>query len=902
MAWIDDYTINSTIRTVRHTSGTVVYSVNVEYSALKDWEDDPANMTHPVVMTAQTPTEYTLVNGWFQDDPSTNFLNGGAITTSGYASEIQRIVTTDAGVDPIGSDLGKVVSDSGAGTSGELLHFDLDINDDGTQVHAWYVRSGDGTAYTANMTIAAGTGAQAVATSIDGEEIWTNVFSFGVLGSTVNPQFYIEQQLNGTDHRVIEWVANSNFSRGAMDVLLRTQIGGTAIDSGDMLITIRQPGTTYDSSEQTLNGQRNPFALNAADDPDNLTSEWYVLFDVETGTDFVVGDTITADSKAWYATVNEVAYFTDTATGYLGLIGLNESVDVIADNDVFTSSGSGTASINGTAGDRIIAYDTQVGEFTVGLILTGVGSGAKSRIRGIDDVTTTGYLVLEVDIGDTDIDFKEDPTYYDLYTDNEQITDTSTGDADANLVTTGEFLNKQLGTSGMRGKVEFVFQNGSIGTSSNDLQVGDHVTVTAGGAGETGIVTRVDGSTIHFGNTNADFATGMTVSDDDSARQCITNTGWTDLHVVVRAFSQAAGKDYDVIVFMQLESVQRAYEYAKFLTGDGNEIQFEKYDLTGAALVRTPVDGQFYLSAYFDLDTPSNTYDKVGKRAAPLGTFAGGTWFTARGLWLEDVLGADSIKFQLIDSDNAVQNPPNFVVVETTNNVSGDQQGVYEDDGTGLVKKDTYNSHATFNGISTSAFDTDGTPAIRLDSPSEGWLLVTDDSSTSGQLKEHAYYYDSFSGDIFTLDPIADATADGASTGLTLEDTGRNFTSDGVRPGMMIFNTTDGSKGIVATVGTTTLTAKFLEGGTGDTFEVADNVEINKLLVLYEAADTAFVPYISENAGGTTTTVTVIYVSDRVLLSTTRNKGVIFATDAASNITSTGASIPVVRTTDGIAS
>ena len=264
MAILDDFTINTTLKTVRHTAGTTVYSVNALYSAIKDFEDDAGNMDDEVIMTAQTSVEYSIVNGWFIDNPSTNFLNGGALTSIGYASEIQRVVTTDAGTDPITSDIGKLVTPATTGTAGNLLHFDLDENDDGTQVNVWYCRSGDGTAYTGAMTITGGTGAQTPATSVDGEEIWTNVFSFGTITATVQPQFYIEQQLNSLDHRVIEWVANSNFSRGNMDVLLRTQLEGTAIDNGDMLITIRQPGTSYDSSEQTLNGGRNPFALNAA--------------------------------------------------------------------------------------------------------------------------------------------------------------------------------------------------------------------------------------------------------------------------------------------------------------------------------------------------------------------------------------------------------------------------------------------------------------------------------------------------------------------------------------------------------------------------------------------------------------------------------------------------------------
>lgn len=901
MAWIDDFTINSTLKTVRHTSGTTVYSVNVQYSAIKDWEDDPANMTHEVVMTAQTPTEYSMVNGWFIDNVSTQFLNGGAITTIGYLNEIQRVVTTNAGTDPIASDIGKQVNDGG--DVGALLHYDLDINDDGTQVNAWYVRTGSGTALTGALTITSGTGAQTVSTSVDGEEIWTNVYSFGVLGATVNPQFYVEQVLNGADHRLIEWVANSNFSRGNMDVLIRTQVEGATNGLDNLLITIRQPHTTYDTSEQTLNGGRNPFALNSADDPDNNATEWYVLFDGETGTDFLVDDTITADSKAWYATISEVGYFTDTATGYLGLVGLNESIDAVADNDAFTGSGGGTAVINGTPGDKLIGYDAEsVAMTTIGQIVTGGTSGAKSRLVGIDDNGTTGYLCLSNDInnGGT-IDFREDSTYYDVYTNDETITGSTEGSLTVDLTGGSSPLDLQLATAGLKGKIEFIFTHGYIDVAGgHSLTAGMHVTAT--GSGSTGTITHVDGNRIYIGNTDADFANADVIDDDDSAGTGTANSAWTDQHTVTKAFQQATNKNYDLIVFMESETVQRGYEFGKFLTGDGNKYQFEMYELDTAALVRAPVDGQFYLSAYRDNDTPANTYDKVGKRAAPLGNFAGGTWFTARGIWLEDVAGADAIKFQLIDSDNVTQNPPNFVQIQTTNNAVSDQQGVYEDDGTGLVKKDTYTSHATNNGIGTNDWDTNGTPAIRLDSPSEGWVIVVDTSSTSGQAREHAYYYTSFSGDIFTTRVISDSTGTAGAGGLTHTNSGRNFTTDGVLPGMMCRNTTDGSIGIIDTVGTTTFTVKFLEGGAENDFDTSDVVEINKNVVTYDGTDKAFVPYISENnASGTTTEVTVIYVTNRPLLSVTRQKGVIFATEAAATLTSTGATIPVVRTTDTIA-
>jgi len=898
MAILDDFTINNTEQTVRHTSGTIVYSVNALYSAIKDYEDDAANMTHPVIMTAQTPTEYSIINGWFIDNPSTHFLNGGALTSIGYATEIQRVVTTNAGTDPIASDIGKLVTPAGAGTAGNLLHFDLDENDDGTQVHVWYVRSGDGTAYSGAMTITAGTGAQTVDTSVDGEEVWANVFSFGVVNSTVSPQFYIEQQLNGADHRIIEWVANSNFSRGNMDVLLRTQVEGVLIDLGNVLITIRQPGTTYDSSEAVLNaGGRNPFALNAADDPDNLLSEWYFLFDGEAGTDIAVGDTLTADAKAWYCEVVEVAYFVDTATGYVGVRGLNESIDALVDGDAFTSSGTGTAVTNGSAGDRIIAYDTQTGAFALGLTLTGGTSLTKHVIRGIQDVAATGYLTLEVH---PTIDFREDLTFYNIYTDNETITDSATGSAAANL-TAAQFLDKQLGVSGMIGKVEFIFHHGEITVDGgHSLAIGMHVTQAV--SGQTGTVTNVLGNQIGIGNTSADFATSANaINDDDSGATGANPTTWVDDHTVQKAFTQGTLKNYDLVVFLENETVQRGYDFGKFQTGDGIKFQFEKIDLISAALVRTLVDGQFYLSAFIDQDTPANTYDKVGKRAAPLGTFAGGSWFTARGLWLEDVAATDAIKFQLIDSDNVVQNPPNFVAIITNNNISGDRVGVYEDDGTGDVKKDTYNSDAAANVQGDVTFEVDGTPTIRLDAPATGWIVVTDDSSTSGQVREHAYFYTAFTGNIFTLDIVAPSTGTAGVGGLTHTNSGRDFTADGVLPGMIVRNTTDGSIGIVDVVGTTTFTVKQLEGGAGNNFDTGDVVEINELVVTYVAADTAFTPYINEVSSGTSTSVTVIFVTTRTLLGKVRNKGVIFAVDAAATLNDGGATIPTVRTADTIA-
>jgi hypothetical protein len=79
MAIADDWTINYTAKTVTHTSGTTVYTVLSLYSWMMDVFDDASQMDDDVPMSAQTPTEFSLINGWTIPDASYPYLKGGAI-------------------------------------------------------------------------------------------------------------------------------------------------------------------------------------------------------------------------------------------------------------------------------------------------------------------------------------------------------------------------------------------------------------------------------------------------------------------------------------------------------------------------------------------------------------------------------------------------------------------------------------------------------------------------------------------------------------------------------------------------------------------------------------------------------------------------------------------------------
>lgn len=80
MAIQDDFTLNYTAKTITHTAGSTRYHVNALYSWLMDLFDDAGQMDDTVPMSAQTPVEYTLINGWtFGSDADLGYLYGGSI-------------------------------------------------------------------------------------------------------------------------------------------------------------------------------------------------------------------------------------------------------------------------------------------------------------------------------------------------------------------------------------------------------------------------------------------------------------------------------------------------------------------------------------------------------------------------------------------------------------------------------------------------------------------------------------------------------------------------------------------------------------------------------------------------------------------------------------------------------
>ena len=116
------------------TAKTTVYTVRALYSFIQNTFDELGQMDDTVPMSAQTPTEFTMINGWFIDDESTKYLSGGAISTSGYNNEI-RILTLAAGgyTSAVVTDIGKIVVGGTTTDSGKLLHYN-------NTTRKWWVR------------------------------------------------------------------------------------------------------------------------------------------------------------------------------------------------------------------------------------------------------------------------------------------------------------------------------------------------------------------------------------------------------------------------------------------------------------------------------------------------------------------------------------------------------------------------------------------------------------------------------------------------------------------------------------------------------------------------------------------------------------------------------------------
>ncbi|MEW6487651.1 MAG: hypothetical protein AB1578_07025 [Thermodesulfobacteriota bacterium] len=205
-----------------------------------------------------------------------------------------------------------------------------------------------------------------------------------------------------------------------------------------------------------------------------------------------------------------------------------------------------------------------------------------------------------------------------------------------------------------------------------------------------------------------------------------TIAGYNDITITFGAVSKdlnngAGAKPYDVVIDCATRTLAQVYEYLKYVTRHTS------------VLVLDGVNGEQYISC-------DPAYSPV--KTAPFGTFAGGKFFGARGVWLENYDAGDAKNFQLLDANGATQAPPNVVAVKVTNVVSGDRVAVFRLTApAGEIAKSEYAAAAgNLLGNGTLVVKT----AISSDTPAAGVVRIGDDR----------YPYASWSGSTFTLDAV----------------------------------------------------------------------------------------------------------------------------------------------------
>lgn len=822
--WDIDYNAKRIYRDTAEQA-TVTDTTLALYSALQDLFDEPDQMDDPVPMSAQTPTAFTMINQWFIDDESTQYLTGGALATSGWTGGEIRAISYDAtgaGTPFSASDIGLTLTGTTTGDTGTILAYDdryaaetgvvwlrpddpaTDLFDNGTE--AWTVGGSSAAGNFTNTYAAASGGGTASET---GEALWTNVFTLGTIFA--NTTLYIYQDGAELIGREVG-ATNRWWGAGQIDILVKVQSTGNEIDDAEITVFARQYGALYDNFIIDLTtGGRQPVPLATGGDLNNATGLRQMNFSVSSGT-FIVGEVIQDDSDP-------------TIQG------------------VVTDWNGGTTTIQ---------------YYLIGPALADF-SGATGGLTGADS-SATATAVAPTDIGPAALGTNPTVVF--------AATDVSLGggqsafpysiavDCNANTVADVYEFHKAECRRGRTGGGTYIFDAEGI---NGEAYIGEDLQAEYNT--QTGAF--VEGETLYFhdGSNNL-VAQGTLVADHDD------------------------GATGDIIM-----------RNTRFF--NNNTI--------------TQVGDNVAQGSYTDFATVSSTRTITTPKSAPLGTFAGGTYFGAPGVVLTDVAPADVQAFQLVDDNGNVQNPPLFInaSVTGTNGTDADRVAIFVLTApAGSIDRAQHGIAAptgAFNGALDTQIRFDAT--VPNDTPESGVCRVVDTVNS----RELRFRYASFTGTDLTLSAVAEGT--GATSadagGTTLTDTSANFTNGTDDPviGDIIINTSDANSwGVITSVATTSVTHTPLQGGTENDWDVSDTYSINAIPYDLNAADTAYIPILDVIATGgnpvTMSSANFVYLTDIPVLVRVRNGGSVDPIqpfEIENTIDSSGLTQAAIRTPDTIA-
>lgn len=667
-----------------------------------------------------------------------------------------------------------------------------------------------------------------------------------------------------------------------------TLTGGTSTATGDILwadntndlIYVRNTSSTQFQDGEAVTGTGWNIDTDSPDGFESGESLWpnlYSLAQIKNDTDiFLVQDDVKLTS--WWA---------DAEADHLDVLVLIRDMGVLIDSgkvtvfarqadtlyDHFTADLSGggrnpaplatSADLNNETGWRTISTAADhSGPFTIGEVITGGTSGAKGILTSfVDDASINYYLV------------------------GKDLTDFQSGD-----VITGEDSTETATSNGAPANAGPALSTATIsfGAISKDLNNGN-------GAQPYSIDIDCNSETLaevyeylkyvtRRGSTTALGPTGTTENGEQyigSVVRLKTTTPAPGGFVEGNTLTQTGG------------------------TGDGATGVIVAYHSSPEDIViLSNVKGVFSDDSTSISDgTNSGDIDSGGVevitpvKPAPFGQFAGGTFFGAPGVYVQDMDSGDIKAYTLIDDLGEVQDPPNEIAVSLSGLTAGDRGGCYRrESAVGAIDKDRYLGTVQAAEATSVIVGT----GINSDEPAAGVVKIVDISDE--EQPEALLRYTSWATSTFSLATDAGAGSATSTEGDTTElaDTAANFgTTDDCKVGDTILNTTTGEWGFITEIVSGTKVKTVSAPGQTLTWTSADGYKINVLPFATTTSDYVYVPFFAQVATASSISNTYIYSADVEARFTFRLKGYKpFTSDQT--VPSAGREVAAVRIVDAV--
>ena len=686
-----DFAIDYTNRRIYHSTGATVYTVNALYSWLADTFDEQGAMDDFTPMSAQTPTEYTMTNEWFIDDVSTNFLKTGAIKTDGYLNKIQVVPHQSSGYTScVASDIGKMVTDDNANT-GNLLDYN-------NTTRKWWVRWAT---QIVSASICRIDDAISAAKSFNANTATFTDETTDINNATINDVALppIQATILGDCIYVGE---DAKFGRWRLKYDTAGVYVGTVVweywNGAWVTLSVTDPTSGFTAAASTYNITWTAPGDWVTTAIDGVTKYWIrarcsAITSVTTaplgsqgweGTGVGTASANSASGEDLFANIYTLGTIVTGAKVYVFQAGEKLSPDWWGTDHVdllIKVMEAGVEIALAVITVYIRDYTDLYDHYEIDLTAGGRNAVPLATSDDLDNATAiatvANYIAIEKmhfvnwSLAHTKTS-GNDPTVGRLmYTDV-----ASPNNGSGYILVAGATCSlgdKKYTFSITADKLKIAsvlkFKNRVI-SPQRWFTEGD--TVIGGTSAAEGVVIREEQTedatkgVVHLKMTSGTFLDGenLNVSATKIAEADGTQADHTYLGTASSAGSVlltidkdtgiGGAQPYNVIVDLNGDTVAKMYEYTKALTRR-TQTKFDMFPVYDGSNISI-LDGEEYQAA-------RSTYAQ--KKAGPLGTFAGGKFFGARGVWIEDMHADDVKKYSLIDANGVVRDPPdlqNFAV------------------------------------------------------------------------------------------------------------------------------------------------------------------------------------------------------------------------------------------------